>query len=227
MICNLCPRRCGVERTPDKAAGVCAMPAWPVAARAMLHQWEEPCLVGEHGAGAVFFSGCNLRCKFCQNGVISQEGYGKPMIYFAITAAVFTLDFFLKKYIDKKYARKVKNPRLGGIICIEKFYNKGATLNLLAKHPKAMTVIHSVIMVFVAVVYYFAMRMTGKKLTKTGLAMLAGGGLSNLYDRYTKHHVVDYVRFQTGPKWFRRIIFNVSDFFIFIGAVLAVIGSEV
>ena len=43
------------------------------------------------------------------------------MIYFAITAAVFTLDFFLKKYIDKKYARKVKNPRLGGIICIEKF----------------------------------------------------------------------------------------------------------
>ena len=57
------------------------------------------------------------------------------MIYFAITAAVFTLDFFLKKYIDKKYARKVKNPRLGGIICIEKFYNKGATLNLLAKHP--------------------------------------------------------------------------------------------
>ena len=42
MICNLCPRRCGVERTPDKAGGVCAMPAWPVAARAMLHQWEEP-----------------------------------------------------------------------------------------------------------------------------------------------------------------------------------------
>ena len=130
------------------------------------------------------------------------------------------------KYIDKKYARKVKNPRLGGMICIEKFYNKGATLNLLAKHPKVMTAIHSVIMVFVAVVYYFAMRMTGKELTKTGLAMLAGGGLSNLYDRYTKHHVVDYVRFQTGPKWFRRIIFNVSDFFIFIGAVLAVIGSE-
>ena len=79
MICNLCPRRCGAERMPDKAGGVCAMPTWPVAARAMLHQWEESCLVGEHGAGAVFFSGCNLRCKFCQNGVISQEGYGKPI----------------------------------------------------------------------------------------------------------------------------------------------------
>ena len=45
----------------------------------MLHQWEEPCLVGEHGAGAVFFSGCNLRCKFCQNGIISQEGFGKTI----------------------------------------------------------------------------------------------------------------------------------------------------
>ena len=93
------------------------------------------------------------------------------MIYFAITAAVFTLDFFLKKYIDKKYARKVKNPRLGGRICIEKFYNKGATLNLLAKHPKAMTVIHSVIMVLVEDNYYFATRLTGKEPTKTGLAM--------------------------------------------------------
>ena len=79
MICNLCPRRCGAERLPDKAGGVCAMPSLPVAARAMLHQWEEPCLVGEHGAGAVFFSGCNLRCKFCQNGIISQEGYGKTI----------------------------------------------------------------------------------------------------------------------------------------------------
>ena len=79
MICNLCPRRCGAERLPDRAGGVCAMPSLLVAARAMLHQWEEPCLVGEHGAGAVFFSGCNLRCKFCQNGVISQEGYGKPI----------------------------------------------------------------------------------------------------------------------------------------------------
>ena len=55
------------------------MPALPVAAKAMLHQWEEPCLAGERGAGCVFFSGCNLRCCFCQNGVISQEGFGKPL----------------------------------------------------------------------------------------------------------------------------------------------------
>lgn len=79
MICALCPRNCGAERTPEKAGGYCAMPSLPRAAKAMLHLWEEPCLVGEHGAGTVFFSGCNLRCRFCQNGVISQGGEGIPI----------------------------------------------------------------------------------------------------------------------------------------------------
>ena len=79
MICNLCPRRCGAERTDTRSGGVCGQPAMPVAARAMLHQWEEPCLVGEHGAGTVFFSGCNLRCCFCQNQPISRGGVGKAI----------------------------------------------------------------------------------------------------------------------------------------------------
>ena len=79
MICNICPRNCGAERTEARGGGVCGMPSLPVVAKAMLHQWEEPCLVGEHGAGTVFFSGCNLRCSFCQNGVISQEGFGKTV----------------------------------------------------------------------------------------------------------------------------------------------------
>lgn len=56
--------------------------------------------------------------------------------------------------------------------------------------------------------------------------MLFGGGLSNLYDRYTKGHVVDYFHINIGPKWLRNIIFNVSDFFIFLGVILAAIGSE-
>ena len=79
MICTLCPRNCGAERTDTKCGGLCGQPALPVVAKAMLHRWEEPCLVGEHGAGTVFFSGCNLRCKFCQNGIISQEGFGKTV----------------------------------------------------------------------------------------------------------------------------------------------------
>ena len=79
MLCNICPRRCGAERTETRGGGVCAMPAGIVAAKAMLHQWEEPVLSGTNGAGCVFFSGCNLGCAFCQNGRISHENFGKVL----------------------------------------------------------------------------------------------------------------------------------------------------
>ena len=79
MICNLCPRECGAERTEHTGGGLCGQPTLPVVAKAMLHRWEEPCLVGEHGAGCVFFSGCNLRCGFCQNMPISRGGVGKAV----------------------------------------------------------------------------------------------------------------------------------------------------
>lgn len=77
MLCDQCPRNCAAERTEIRSAGVCAMPETVLVARAALHHWEEPPISGTRGAGTVFFSGCNLRCVFCQNSVISQEGVGK------------------------------------------------------------------------------------------------------------------------------------------------------
>ncbi|MBE6908159.1 MAG: 4Fe-4S cluster-binding domain-containing protein [Ruminococcaceae bacterium] len=79
MTCNLCPRHCNAERTETAGAGFCRLPAGIMAARAMLHYWEEPCLSGTRGAGCVFFSGCNLGCVYCQNGVLSHENFGKPL----------------------------------------------------------------------------------------------------------------------------------------------------
>ena len=79
MICTLCPRQCGALRTEDGGNGFCRMPSGPVVARAMLHQWEEPCISGTRGSGAVFFSGCVLGCVFCQNGSISRERFGKQI----------------------------------------------------------------------------------------------------------------------------------------------------
>ena len=79
MICNLCPRHCGALRDETHGEGFCHMPAGIVAAKAMLHMWEEPCLSGTRGAGCVFFSGCNLGCVYCQNGAISREDFGKPI----------------------------------------------------------------------------------------------------------------------------------------------------
>ncbi|MDD4716264.1 MAG: radical SAM protein [Oscillospiraceae bacterium] len=79
MICTICPRRCGGIRTEQRGTGICKMPALPVVARASLHPWEEPCISGTRGSGTVFFSGCALRCGFCQNEPISLGGFGKPI----------------------------------------------------------------------------------------------------------------------------------------------------
>ena len=76
--CTLCPRRCGVDRTAGEL-GFCRMPGQLRAARAMLHYGEEPPICANYGTGAVFFSGCTLRCRYCQNGVISTGGAGEAL----------------------------------------------------------------------------------------------------------------------------------------------------
>lgn len=74
MICNICPRKCNVDR--EKALGFCKSPSAFRVARASLHYWEEPCISGDNGSGTVFFSGCNLKCVFCQNFEISHINKG-------------------------------------------------------------------------------------------------------------------------------------------------------
>ncbi|WP_242829933.1 radical SAM protein [Butyrivibrio sp. WCD2001] len=69
--CRICPRGCGVNRISGEL-GYCGQGAVLTAARAYLHAWEEPCISGEHGSGTVFFSGCNMRCVFCQNHEIAS-----------------------------------------------------------------------------------------------------------------------------------------------------------
>ena len=67
------------RRDAQAGEGFCGLPATPVVARAGLHLWEEPCVSGVRGSGAVFFSGCVLRCVYCQNHAISHENFGKPV----------------------------------------------------------------------------------------------------------------------------------------------------
>lgn len=75
--CKLCHRACGVTRSVS--AGYCGMTDRIVAARAALHYWEEPCICGERGSGAVFFSGCGLRCVYCQNHDIALGNTGRAI----------------------------------------------------------------------------------------------------------------------------------------------------
>ncbi len=75
--CKLCPRQCGVDRAAGQR-GFCGCSDQALVAKVMLHKWEEPALAGEGGSGAIFFGGCTLGCKYCQNAAISQCPTGTP-----------------------------------------------------------------------------------------------------------------------------------------------------
>ena len=77
-ICTLCPRQCAVDRSAGQL-GYCRCPDTALVAKAMIHKWEEPALAGNGGSGTVFFGGCTLGCKYCQNSKISGGAVGKPV----------------------------------------------------------------------------------------------------------------------------------------------------
>jgi len=76
--CLLCPRECGVNRSAGER-GFCGCPGEALVAKTMIHSWEEPVLAGSGGSGAIFFGGCTLGCRYCQNAAISRSPVGKPV----------------------------------------------------------------------------------------------------------------------------------------------------
>ncbi len=77
-FCRLCPRQCGIDRTAGET-GFCGAPDKALVAKTMLHKWEEPVLAGSGGSGAIFFGGCTLGCRYCQNAAISSRAVGTAM----------------------------------------------------------------------------------------------------------------------------------------------------
>lgn len=88
MICNICPRECGIDR--KNTVGFCSVGENIKISRAALHFYEEPCISGLNGSGTVFFSGCNLKCVYCQNALISK-GYGKEITVNRLVEIFFEL----------------------------------------------------------------------------------------------------------------------------------------
>lgn len=90
MNCNLCPRKCNADRS--RTVGFCGCGKDVTVAKAMLHMWEEPCISGTRGSGAVFFSGCNLRCSYCQNRDISRAPVGEKVDAMSLAAIMHRLE---------------------------------------------------------------------------------------------------------------------------------------
>ncbi len=136
--CRLCPRDCGADR--EKGVGFCGVGSAPVVARAMRHDWEEPCISGTRGAGAVFFSGCNLRCVYCQNYDISQLKEGKTVtverlreIFRELEAeGVHNLDLVTGSHFVPAIAEALMPPPRVPVVWNSSGYEKPLTLKMLA-----------------------------------------------------------------------------------------------
>lgn len=147
------------------------------------------------------------------------------MFWFALAGGLAALDLATKWYV-RKYIRKEAPLKLAGDkVRITLFKNKGAMLGFMKGQARLLLGISVLFVGFIAGALYGISKHKGHLVSKIGLSFFLGGAISNVYDRATDGCVTDYLQFNFGPKKFRQTIFNIGDFFIFIGSLLSVIGE--
>ncbi len=147
------------------------------------------------------------------------------MIYIAIAAGIFLLELYLKNNVERHGVENRERAVCRGICIERKYHNLGAFRIAGAARRPLVAALSLALTALIAVVFLLTPGRRGQRMLKTGLALLLGGAFSNTYDRLRRKYVVDY--FSLGVKWqpLRRIVFNISDFCIFIGAVMVVCGQ--
>lgn len=136
-----------------------------------------------------------------------------------IVLAIFAADVYLKYLMEKKpdgFQKEV----LGGCLLLRKSHNRGAMLNLLEKRQQFVAGFSMGLTISLTLAGIYLLGQKGLRLLKTGLAFLLGGAYSNVFDRIMRNYVVDYFSFNVKWKRFRKIVFNLGDIFIFLGAFL-------
>lgn len=147
------------------------------------------------------------------------------MVYICIAAAIFAGDLFIKGHMERTLIDGKEEKRMKGFIRLRKHHNKGAFLNAGEKRSSLVAVVSVLLTLAVTVLFILTLGTRGNPLLKTGLSMLLGGAFSNTYDRLKRNYVVDYLSFNLKWKWLSSIVFNLSDFGIIIGAMLAALAS--
>ena len=143
----------------------------------------------------------------------------------AVTMVIFVADLWIKNHVEDVMPQGETRAFWKGRILIRKHHNRGAMLNIGQAKRKFVAGL-SVAMTIVAVIcFLISLGHKGNTFLRLGLSLLLGGAFSNTYDRLKRKYVVDYFSFGTNWSPLRSIVFNMSDFCIMIGALLAVIGS--
>lgn len=144
------------------------------------------------------------------------------MIWIMIITAVFMIDCCIKKWAEENLQGK-KRQHIGHTGCsLVLVHNKGFAGSRMKEKPEIVKVIHTIILVLFGILCIFlGYFKKGNEMTAFGISMILGGGASNLYDRWKKGYVTDYLGLPVAKK----LVFNVSDLCIFAGAVLAILGE--
>lgn len=147
------------------------------------------------------------------------------VICLLIIAGIFFGDLWIKNHIEKTMVDGITQRKLGGKLLIRKHHNKGAVLNIGEKKRPVIVVISVLMSLVISVLFFLSLGQRGNNLLRIGFSLMLGGAFSNTYDRLKRKYVVDYVSF--GVRWdkLRRIVFNISDFCIIIGALLVALGA--
>lgn len=147
------------------------------------------------------------------------------MIYAVLATAIFILDMGIKNWVERECTEGEERKIGKGLLLLRKHHNKGAFLNAGEGKSTLVALLSIALTLTMTVVFLTTFSFRGSRLLKVGLAMLLGGAYSNTYDRIHRRYVVDYVSFPVKNEAVRRIIFNISDFCIMIGALCMVLGS--
>ena len=148
------------------------------------------------------------------------------MVYLVIAAAVFFLDFAVKRQVDRKRELGEETPILKGRIILRKYYNEGIVFDRLKRWPRLVKLLCTGMMAVLCGMWAALLRQEGNRGLKLGLGLVVGGGASNLWDRLTKNHVVDYFSISSRFPRIRKIIFNISDWFIFLGSICMLLFQQ-
>ncbi len=148
------------------------------------------------------------------------------MIYIGITAGIFLLELLLKNYIETHKDAQSEEMMCKNMLIIRKYHNKGAFLDMGECVRPLVAMVSLLLTAAVTVVFVLTLGQKGRGVLKAGLALLLGGAFSNTYDRLRRKYVVDYFSFNVKWKKLRSVVFNLSDFCILIGALMAALHDK-
>ncbi len=147
------------------------------------------------------------------------------LICAVLSVGIFVLDLFIKNGIERRMEEGEERSLCGGRLVIRKYHNRGAFLDMGEKRQKGVALLSLCLTLFMTAVFLATFSFRGNAALKAGLALLLGGAYSNTYDRLARKYVVDYVSFPVKNKKLSRIVFNISDFCIIVGALLLALSG--